>query len=186
MGSPSLWRSLQWEGFFLDEAEWFCSKETDRTRVLSLPGGSSFPPLVLHIKSLKRCVSSDQLPASPRAPQSRKHLNLTSIPTQSFQSAMFTPDFASHLQFCHKQCLEVTVLGKLRWFVMELCDWGAHRTAVPMRVHTPLPSSVALQAPHHHPCLSHQPCCLQGTGVTMACHLRTFTESQAASGWKGP
>lgn len=94
-------------GRFVEEAEWFCSKETFRTRVLFLPDGSSSPPLVLHIKSLKHCVSSDQFFASPRASQSRKRLHPTSIQTQSSNSATFMPECASHLQFAKNSwCLE--------------------------------------------------------------------------------
>lgn len=134
VGVPAVGRA------FVEEAEWFCSKETFRTRLLFLPDGSSFPPLVLHIKSLKHCVSSDQFFASPRASQSRKCLHPTSIQTQSSNSATFMPECASHLQFCQKQL----VFGRGSWGGLwwscvtevptgQLSPWGYTQLCPPPR-----------------------------------------------------
>lgn len=114
----------------------------------SFPDGTSFPPLVLHIKSLKHYASSDHLFASPRASQSRKCLHLTLIQTQSLNSAMFMPELASHLQFCQKQLVfgsdcpreaEVVCDGAV-WLRCPQDSWS-------MGVHPPLPSSMASKSP---------------------------------------
>lgn len=153
---------------FVEEAEWFCSEESQDKASLSLPDGSSCPSL--NIKPLKHSVSSDQLFPSPRASQSRRRLHLTLIQTQSFcvhawicLSFAVLPKAAGVWKWLPWgswgglwwSCVpEVVCDGAvwLRWFVMELWGWGGHRELSPWGTHT---SALLLgsKIPHHHPWL---------------------------------